>query len=989
VHTVHLRLAGRRREQQVVTDVLTGAAGVPALVVAGEPGIGKSALVTAVSDVVMSRRVVLTGWCLSLSEELPFLPLVDVLRALVERDEGRLFKATVAACPRYVPGEIGRLLPELVDDAPPELAGAESGDGWRRQRLFAAVRALLAALAESAPSAVVVEDVHWADRSTRDLIDYLLAPSHRTGVPLVLTARAEEPDSGWLPDLRRSGHVTWLPLRPLTSAETAEQIELLGGEPSPALVAGVFSRSQGNPFFTEQLLSVGAEPGGLPASLQAVLRERLSSVAGASRDVVTALGVARRPLDEVALCSLSGRSSGQLIKALQNLSGRRLVQRTVNREWQLSHVLLAEATCADLTAIELRDWHMRIAECIATQDDPALASEVAEHYAAAGLDVEELRWRVRAARHADVVYAPVEGAQHWQRVLALWDAIGRPETIADLDLVDVYFHASTALENAGDTAGAARVVDEALARLLADATPATKVRLYHWAGRWRRLASPQDGADLLENAIEIGANLTPTRDYIRALRTLAHAHRDQRGGYELQHELLTRSLRAAERAGIRHEQKVLIASLAWHAMTRDDKRQVLAEVDRALAIILDPEDPIVEASVAVYVIDILLKYGELAQAVEVGRAALEDAVDHGYPHAYASIVLLSNVSEALRELGRVSEALAVLAPVTREPVSQTSVIAYKELAALHCIQGRLDQAAAFWSDNDAVIRAFAGLDFPREFTLLRDELWLWQGRAADALTDALLVLEPLSTTEDSQLAGGLFVLALRAGADIAERARAAGDDDAVASALEQAARLKELLGRCVRDPFGGAGIPATRSADAATWRAEWSRLNGPNDPSRWNTAASAWALLSRPHRAGYALWRQAQAILETPQGRGAARPVLRSAATAANGHTPLSLGIANLAARARIELAETAIEPSAAGPDTEPFGLTDRELAVLRLLAEGKTNSEIGVTLLISRKTASVHVTNILRKLQVSSRVQAAAVAAHAHLLAPDHTDDT
>jgi DNA-binding CsgD family transcriptional regulator/tetratricopeptide (TPR) repeat protein len=978
---IQRRLAGRSREQQVLTDVLTGAAGVPALVVTGAPGIGKSALITAVSDVVTTQRVVLTGWCLSLSEELPFLPLVDVLRALIEREDGRLLKAALTACPGFVRGEIAHLLPELVDDASPEPGAVASGDGWRRQRLFAAVRALLAALAESAPSTLVVEDVHWADRSTRDLIDYLLAPSHRTGVPIVLTARAEESDPGWLSDLRRSGHVTWLPLQPLTSAQTAEQIELLGREPSPALVANVFTRSQGNPFFTEQLLSVGAEPGRLPATLHAVLRERLSPVTHASRDVVTALAVARRPLDEVALCSLARRSPDQIIKSLRDLYEHRLVQRTADGDLQLPHVLLAEATCADLTAIELRDWHRRIAECLATPDDRALASEVAEHYAAAGLDVEELRWRARAGRHADAVYAPVEAAQHWQRVLALWDAIEQPETIAGLDLVDVYFHASTALENAGDASAAARVADEALTRLLPDATPATEVRLYYWAGFWRRIASPQDGAELLEKAIAIGADLPPTRDYVRALHTLALAHRAQRGNSELVSELLTRALRAAERAGIRPEQKLLTASLAWQAMTRDDKSQVLAGVDRARAITLDPADPIVEAVVAVHVTDILLNYGDLAQAAAVGRAALEDAVDHGYPHAYVAMVLVSNVCEALRELGRIGDALAALAPVTTEALSPSTVIAYSELAAVHCIQGRLEEAAGFWDDSDGMIRAFTGFDFPREFTLRRVELWLWQGRAADALSDALPMLEALSATEESQLAGGLFVLALRACADLAEQARALGDDEGVASALEQAARLTDLLGRCARHPFGGTGIPATKAADAATWRAEWSRLHGRNDRSPWAAAASAWMSLGRPHRAGYALWRQAQAILATPKGRSDAGPVLRSAATAASQHRPLTNCIADLAARARVELAETAVEPPGPAPVIRRFGLTDRELAVLRLLAEGKTNSEIGATLFISRKTASVHVTNILRKLDVASRVQAAAVAERAGLL--------
>jgi predicted ATPase len=159
--------------------VLTGVSGAAALVVAGEAGIGKSRLVAwATKAALEQRRTVLTGWCLSLSEDLPFLPVVDVLRALAERDDGRLLGSVLAACPGYVAREVGRLLPE-IEDSDEEAPAAEEGGSWRRQRLFGAVRAVLVALAEATPSAVIIEDVHWADPSTRDLLGYLLVESRR------------------------------------------------------------------------------------------------------------------------------------------------------------------------------------------------------------------------------------------------------------------------------------------------------------------------------------------------------------------------------------------------------------------------------------------------------------------------------------------------------------------------------------------------------------------------------------------------------------------------------------------------------------------------------------------------------------------------------------------------------------------------------------------------------------------------------------------
>ena len=986
--TIEVQLAGRRRERQVVTDVLTGASGASALVVAGEAGIGKSRLVAAAEAAVEQQRTVLTGWCLSLSEDLPFLPVVDMLRALVERDDGRLLKSVLAACPGYVRRQLGRLVPE-VEDSDAEAPSPDEGGSWRRQRLFGAVRAVLVALGQATPSAVIVEDVHWADPSTRDLLGYLLVPSHRTGVPMVLISRGEESDTGWLQELRRHGQVEWLSVQPLTRGETAEQIELLGGTVSPDAVGDIFRRSQGNPFFTEQLVSAGDQPTALPASLHALLLQRLSQATGAGRDVVGALAIARRPLDEAALCSLTGRPVGEIVRAVRDLSARRLLQRGDSGDHQLRHVLLAEAACADMTATEQCDLHLRVGKHLASLNESSVASEISDHFAAAGLRTDELRWRARAATYAESVFAPVQAARQWRRVIASWDAVEQPEALAGIDLAEVYIRESIALENAGDGPASALVVDDALDRLLEDADDATKVRLYYRAGYWRRVNSLQQGAELLEKAIEIGAQLPPTRDYVQALHILALVRdAEQSGNYVLQTDLMTRALRAAQDAGLRSEQKLLTAELARQAMLRDQQSEAFAGMARALDIVIEPADPLVDVTVAALVADILLKNGDLPRTISVGRAALEEVDRRGYPHAFHSMVLLSNVIEALREQGRIDEARTQARRASDAPVTPGSIVAYAELAALDCITGRLDQAAAFWDENDATARAFLGLEWPRELTLVRAELWLWLGRAADALADALVVLEPLSATEESQMSGGLFVLALRACADLAQLGRARGDDAMVSSAVESAAELTALRERCPRDPFTGGQVPVTKGADAATWSAEWSRL-ADTDPTMWEAAAEAWTDLGRPHRAAYARWRQADALL-TSGGRAAAGPILRIAAELARTHVPLSRAIEDLAQRARLGLAEPLVAPTAPQPVTSVrFGLTERELAVLVLVGQGRTNAEIGATLFISRKTASVHVTNILRKLGARSRVQAAAMAARAGLIPASEAEDT
>jgi DNA-binding CsgD family transcriptional regulator len=201
----------------------------------------------------------------------------------------------------------------------------------------------------------------------------------------------------------------------------------------------------------------------------------------------------------------------------------------------------------------------------------------------------------------------------------------------------------------------------------------------------------------------------------------------------------------------------------------------------------------------------------------------------------------------------------------------------------------------------------------------------------------------------------------------------------VARADDLAAWARQMGGA----PFTDHPFVATIPARWATWDAERTRLAGRSDPAAWDSAARAWQDVGRPPRAGYAWWRQAEAHLDAGQS-AQATDALRAAAAAAGGHAPLLAQIRALAGRARIPLPASAAATPSAPPPAEAsalYGLTDRELAVLRLVAAGHTNAQIGAELYISPKTAGVHVSNILRKLGVSGRVQAAALAERAGLL--------
>jgi DNA-binding CsgD family transcriptional regulator len=230
------------------------------------------------------------------------------------------------------------------------------------------------------------------------------------------------------------------------------------------------------------------------------------------------------------------------------------------------------------------------------------------------------------------------------------------------------------------------------------------------------------------------------------------------------------------------------------------------------------------------------------------------------------------------------------------------------------------------------------------------------------------------------IVSSLLAAGMRACADLAEQARARRDEPAARDAVAAADGLALWLGRMGGAPLADHPYMATNAAERASWEAERTRLAGPSDPAAWSAAAKAWQDLGCPHRAGYAWWRQAQAQLDAGQPAASAA-ALCAAMTAAHRHQPLLAQVQALAKRARIPLNN----PAANSPQAEaraPYGLTGRELTVLQLVAAGRTNSQIGAELFISRGTAAVHVTNILRKLDVSNRVQAAALAEHAGLLA-------
>ena len=392
----------------------------------------------------------------------------------------------------------------------------------------------------------------------------------------------------------------------------------------------------------------------------------------------------------------------------------------------------------------------------------------------------------------------------------------------------------------------------------------------------------------------------------------------------------------------------------------------------------DGEAALLEAMIET---DALLKMAKFESAADVGRRALEAARRDGLAAFLDTAIVAANTGEALIGQGRTAEAAALVDPLTSGEPDGDHWLVHVYRAELDLLRGDLEQAARRLRQITALIGDISSLDWSREVSQRAAELAIWAGRPGEALAEVQRVTARFDAPDWAVFCGRLLAAGMRACADLAEQARVRRDEPAAGAAA--AAGLASWVDQMAGAPFADHPYAATIPAERAVWDAERSRLVGASDAAAWAAAAQAWQTLACPHRAGYAWWRQAEALLNTGRAREAAE-ALRSAAAAAPGHAPLLAEIHKLARRAHIPLQPAPSTSAAAPVPARPpvrYGLTSREVAVLRLVAAGHTNAQIGAELFISPKTASVHVTSILRKLGVSSRTHAAAVAERGGLL--------
>jgi len=852
--------------------------GPAAVFIGGVPGIGKSRLVrefTAGQD-----WPVLECACLELGADmLPYAPFFTMARRLAER----LGPAeTARLLPGGGAGGLARWLPEL---------GEPAGTVHGRQRLFEDVLILLE---RSAPLTIVVEDLQWADRSSLELLVFLVRNLRRPGILLIVTYRPGETDDALIASLGRGQrHVE---LAPLSERETAEL--LADRELSPGLLRSVYLRSEGVPLFAEALADSGGTvpPAGLllagidtlPPGTRRVLRAAAVAGGAVPATLLSAVTRENNAGENNAGENSAGEGSAGVDEALAPAIASQVLLATADG-YRFRHELIRAAVAGELPPGERARWHARYGAAL--DGDPSLGTpaERAMHWYAAG--ERDRAWEAAsvAAVAAQAVCAYAEQLQLLQRMLDLRpgdDTVLRAAVVAAL--------------RAGDTRAGLDLAGRALAAAPDQDRRAELLELRSLL----RHADGEDGLDDLTEAVRLAGERTLRgRLLARLANRLEVLSRAARAG-----QLAEEALRLGDEAA----RALALVTLANRAGRSGEEKAALAMAAEAARLSGDNDTGFLAV---LTVAGLLEANGRHAEAVRAARDGADRAARLGLARTRGA-ALAAIHAESLYSLGRWREA--------REVTENTLAL---NPPALHrgimlTIRGMLDLAEGDErAARDAAAAATALIHGTKQF--------------------------------------GIPLLHLRLATGEPVLGRLLDDPDLAAYAsvawpvLVTAARMYPGRAAALR----ALALPVTGPVQAAH------RLML---HARWAAAAAAWEALEQPYPRAQALFHAAEQAFRDGD-RAAARAWLHAAAPLAE-----RLGAAPL-------LREITVRANGTRPE---LSLTARETEVLGLLAEGRSNRQIAEALYISAKTAGVHVSNIMAKLGVSSRTEAAAVAHRSGLAA-------
>jgi DNA-binding CsgD family transcriptional regulator/tetratricopeptide (TPR) repeat protein len=959
--------------------------GIPGVVViAGESGVGKSRLVASLAEQV--RRdgdVVLTGECIELSEgEIPFAPVVSALRHLARDLPDEVLDAIFGE----PSSEMIRLFPDIARGAIPGPNSLGLGSVGQA-RLFEFLLGIFQRLAMRHTVMLVIEDLHWADRSTRDLLFFLARSMRDERFLLVVTYRSDElhrrhPLRPFLPQLLAARGVERIELTPLTRDEVCDQLErIVGQRADDELTEAIYARSEGNPLFTEELIAASADgSSALPDTLRDALLLRVEALPEQAQQLARIAAAAGRRAQHDLIAAVVDLPEDELLEAVREaVGGHVLVEAGDDDSYEFRHALLREAVYSDLLPGERTKLHVALARAI--EADPVLAgqdatraAELAHHWYAAHNLQRALRASIEAGRESEAIYAFAEAHRHYERALELWDCVDgempaeRPEVLR---------LAAAAAHSAGEVPRAV-----ALARDLVDELDETtepeaaalaleRLARYLWTDGRGEEALP-----IYRRAVAVLPD-TPSAALARALAGEAQALM-LLDDPNASRELCEKALPIARAAGARHAEASILNTLIACAGGHENNTIAAIELmDEARAIA--EELGLAEELLRAYMngSDALDEAGRVEDALDLVLAGVDAARRMGLER-YFGYLLQGEAAGRLLRLGRFDEVVELADSVIAAGAIPLSLISSQDARAVVAMErGDFEHALALLDDAASAMTRHGGSMWLAQAANPLSRLALRERRSDDARTIAQDALGQLADGEYVFFTAPLYWAAVSAEADTTELARPLRDDDAIAASERRATQLLERFDRQTAR-YVAHPVPPQVLAWRSMAAAEMSRLRGESEPAAWADAAERFEALGQIADAAHARYRHAEALAHARTGREETRIALLRGRSIAErlGMAPLLEQIDGLARRARIKLdnAEPPVAAEPQGPASE-LGLTDRELEVLGLVAKGCTNREIGERLYMSEKTASVHVSRILAKLRASNRAEAAASA--------------
>jgi DNA-binding CsgD family transcriptional regulator/tetratricopeptide (TPR) repeat protein len=986
-----------QRLQAVLDSAMAGV--VNTVIVGGEAGVGKSRLLAELrAGAEASGLRFLVGGCVDLGDGAPpYDPLVAALRpwlkTLSPDDRSRIIGPARSA--------VLRLIPDL-EAAGEGGSSADAASSASQSSLYLQVLGLIERIADDTPTVIALEDLHWSDRSTRDMLRFLVRNLTRSRVLLIGTYRSDElherhPFLALLAELGRSGLVHRIELAPFTPAEVHEQLAgILGTPPDRALVARLHQRGGGNAFFTEELLA-GEQRGEqrLGLSLRETLLARVGGLSPGARDVLRIVAVAGVSARHDVLANVAHMDQAAIAAALREAIDRHLLMASDDGVMHFRHGLLREAAYGELLPGERLALHAGVAAAVESllpgpDVDAAVASELAHHWYEARDAQRALTASLRAGQAAERMFAFGNAFAHYHLALSLWPT--------DAEAVDGRTRLELTMrtaESAALTGAYRRAIELVQAALESDVEPEPtrtgtmleRLAVYHLGS-----GNPDAAEPLAVRALDLLPADPPSVARAQVLGVLAQAL-GLKCFFSESNRIAQEALAIARQVGSATAEIRALGCIGRNASAVGEAESAVRTLREALDLARSVGDFTGAAEISIELALALHWAGDLEEACRVADEGIAESGRWGAEGFGGALRAIRGLS-AFR-LGRWAEAEErIAAALERDPVGSHGVLAHGARALLDLGRGELDAAAEHLEIVLLMCKAFTATAYG--WTDLYSSIALLsiaRGRPTEAIDS---VRESLARSAEPERDVHMRVchrLAIRAAADLAEVARPLGDAAGLAEALAIGREFDEHLDRHARlvRALPGGGDPHL-ALDVALGKAESSRLEGRSSAVDWATAAAAAQDLRHPHDQAYSRFREAEALLLARGSRSAAQAAALEAHQIASdlGAAPLQREIEQLAIRSRLDLVRPPLAPhrtaGAVGRGT-PFRLTPREQDVLERITRGHTNREIAADLFISEKTASVHVSNIKSKLGANGRAEIAAIAVRLGLVSGTAAD--